>query len=317
MGQRVCIIGGSGFVGRVIVQQAIEAGHDVTVACRHPERARELLVEGAVLAKADVTDGSGLSEALAGADTAIYLVGLLFEKGRQNFQAAHFDGVKHVLAACKEASVGQFLHMSALGAGQVAESQYAATKAAAEQLVEASGLNWTVFRPSVIYGTGDNFFNQFKAMSAMLPVLPVIKGSARLQPVWVQDVARAFVTSIGNKDVTAQRYDLAGPQAYSFQELLELLMNQLGRERVLIPVPDFAANLMALFTSLLPTPLITSDQLTMLDHDNVVDGEPFPSLFGEAASLELVLPTYICGSRSETQQQQFDASRKRYRKGAV
>jgi len=317
MGQHISIIGGSGFVGRAIVQQVVAAGHQVTVACRHPERARDLLVDGAALVKTDVVDGTGIEDAVRGADTVIYLVGLLFEKGRQNFAAAHVDGVARVVAACKEAGVKQYLHMSALGAGKVEESVYARTKGEAEALVAESGLNWTIFRPSVIYGEGDNFFNQFKAMSAMLPVLPVISGATRFQPVWVEDVARAFVSSIANKKVSGKSYELGGPKSYSFRALLELLMDALDRDRLLIDVPPFAARLMALFTGILPTPPITLDQLKLLAHDNVIDGEAFPAIFGEPAAVELVLPTYISASKPEWRQQQYDLSRQRYRKGGV
>jgi len=317
MGQRISIIGGSGFVGRAIVQQAVAAGHQVTVVCRYPERARDLLVEGATLVKADVVDGTGVDVAVRGADCVIYLVGLLFEKGRQNFVAAHVDGVARVIDACKQAGVKQYLHMSALGAGKVDDSAYAQTKAAAEALVSGSGLNYTIFRPSVIYGAGDNFFNQFKSMSAVLPVLPVISGTTRFQPIWVEDVARAFVCSIADKQVSGKSYELAGPNSYTFKALLELLMKELGRNRLLIDVPDFAAKLMAVFTGVLPTPPITLDQLKLLAHDNVVDGEAFPAIFGEPASVELVLPTYISASKPEWRQKQYDRSRQHYRKGGV
>ncbi len=317
MGQRVCIIGGSGFVGRSIVDQAITAGHQVTVGCRHPERARDLMVKGASLAAVDVTDGQGIEAAVANQDTVIYLVGLLFEKGRQNFVAAHRDGVVRVLEACKQAGVKQYLHMSALGAGEVVESSYAATKGEAETLVRHSELNWTIFRPSIVYGANDDFFNQFKAMSAMLPVMPVISGSSQFQPVWVEDVARAFVCSIGNRHVTGQRYDLGGPKVYSFQAMLELLMAELGRERLFIPLPGIAAKMMAIFGSLLPTPPITLDQLKLLTHDNTVEGEAFPAQFGSAAALEQVLPSYITNSQAEGLQLRMNASRQHYRKGGV
>ncbi|ATX83086.1 NADH dehydrogenase [Mariprofundus ferrinatatus] len=318
MGKRVCIIGGSGFVGRAIARQAVAAGHQVTVACRHPARARDQLVKGVRLARVDVTDGSGLAEAVAGVDVVINLVGLLFEKGRQNFEAAHTKGAGHVLEACRSAGVKQLLHMSALGAGQVEGSKYAGTKAEAEALVAASGLNYTIFRPSIIYGAGDSFFNKFKAMSQMLPVLPVISGETRFQPVWVEDVARAFVASIGNSHVAGCTFELGGPASYTFRELLELMLKELGIKRTLIPVPGVAAFLMAAFTSVLPTPPITRDQLVLLGRDNVVEGdEPFPAIFGKAAPLEQVLPSYICGNRAETIQHDLDDMRTRYRKGGV
>lgn len=317
MGRRVCIIGGSGFVGRAIVDQAVRAGHQVTVACRHPERARSLLVKGAELVRVDVAEGRGIDAAVEDHDVVIYLAGLLFEKGTQNFQAVHVDGVARVLEACQRAGVQQYLHMSALGAGRVEGSAYAETKAEAEALVRASDLNWTIFRPSIIYGAGDNFFNQFKAMSALLPVMPVISGDTRFQPVWVEDVARSFVMSIDNHHVAGQCYDLGGPKVYSFKALLELLMNTLDRRRMLIPVPDIAAKLMAVFTSILPTPPITLDQLKLLGHDNVVEGDAFPAEFGEAAELERVLPTYICASQPEQLQQLMARSRQHYRKGSI
>ncbi len=317
MAQRVCIIGGSGFVGRSIVDQALAAGHQVRVACRHPERARDLMVKGVEMLGVDVTDGRGVDAAVANQDVVIYLVGLLFEKGKQNFIAAHRDGVGRVLAACKQAGVQQYLHMSALGAGDVAESSYAATKAEAEALVRASGLNTTIFRPSIIYGAGDNFFNQFKAMSAVLPVMPVISGDTLFQPVWVEDVARAFVSSIANPHVSGQSYDLGGPKAYSFKAMLEMLMCELGRERVFIPMPAVAAKMMALFTSVLPTPPITLDQLKLLKHDNVVQGDAFPACFGTAASLEEVLPSFMADSQSEAAQSRMNGCRKHYRKGGI
>jgi NADH dehydrogenase len=314
MSKRICIIGGSGFVGRAIVHEAIRHGHQVTVACRHPERARDLQVEGVRLAKADITDGRGLDEAVQGADVVINLVGLLFEKGRYSFEAAHVRGTEHILRACKQAGIRQYLHMSALGAGQTPASAYARTKGDAEGRVRQSGLDWTIFRPSIIYGSGDSFFNKFKQMTAIMPVLPVISGNTRFQPVWVGDVARAFVASIGNRHATGQTYELGGPDVFTFRELLEILMRVLERKRLLISVPDFAAKIMAAVMQFLPTPLLTPDQLVLLRKDNVVEGEAFPAIFGQPVALETMLPTYIRGSQAEDLQQQLNTSRSYYRK---
>lgn len=313
MTRKVCIIGGSGFVGRAIVRQAAAAGMQVTVACRHPERARDLQVYGARMVKADIASGKGLDEAVAGSDCVINLVGLLFERGRYTFDASHVHGTENVIDACKRAGVSQYLHMSALGAGEVPESSYAATKNQAEELVRASNLQWSIFRPSIIYGAGDSFFNKFKAMTRFAPVLPVISGQTRFQPVWVEDVARAFVRSVGNRKAKDQTYELGGPKQYSFKELLQLLMRSLGRHRLLIPVPGFAAKIMALFMHLLPTPPLTPDQLKLLGHDNVVKGNPFPAIFGEPAKLEDTLPTYIRSGQAGRLQHHLDNSRSRYR----
>lgn len=313
MSKQVCIIGGSGFVGRAIVRQAVRAGHTVVVACRHPERARDLLVEGVSLVKADVTTGRGLDEAIAGSDCVINLVGLLFERGRYSFDAAHVKGTENILEAIKRGSATQYLHMSALGAGKIPESRYARSKGEAETRVRQSGLSWTIFRPSVIFGEGDSFFNKFKAMSRFAPVLPVIAGETRFQPVWVEDVARVFVASIDNRHCFGKIYELAGPKSYSFMELMQLLMRYLGRNRLLLPIPGTAAKIMAAFMQLLPTPPLTSDQLKLLQHDSVVDGEAFPDQFGDPAALEEVLPTYICNGQAGRLQSHLDDCRTRYR----
>jgi len=314
MAQRVCIIGGSGFVGRVIVRQAIRAGHHVTVACRHPEKARSLIIEGVRLVKADLSDGRGLDDAIAGADCVINLVGLLFERGRYDFDTVHVHGTEHVLAACKRHGVKQYLHMSALGAGTIPASSYSRSKGDAEGYVRQSGMAWALIRPSIIYGAGDSFFTKFKDMSAMLPILPVIQPETRFQPVWVEDVARVFVESIGNRHVHEQTYELAGPKAYSFMELMTLLMATLQRKRLLLPVPSIAAKLLASISRLLPTPLLTADQLLLLQHDNVITGEAFPAQFGEPANLESILSSYILGNQIERLQDQLDDFRTRYRK---
>ncbi|MDT8375135.1 MAG: complex I NDUFA9 subunit family protein [Mariprofundaceae bacterium] len=314
MSKQVCIIGGSGFVGRAMVRQAVRAGYTVVVACRHPERARDLLVEGVSLVKADVTTGRGLDEAVAGSDCVINLVGLLFERGRYSFDAAHVKGTEHVIEAVRRSAVTRYLHMSALGAGKIPESRYARSKGEAETRVRRSGLCWTIFRPSVIFGEGDSFLNRFKAMSRFAPVLPVIAGETRFQPVWVEDVARAFIASIDNRHLVGKVFELAGPKRYSFMQLMQLLMRCLGRNRLLLPVPGFAAKIMAAFMQLLPVPLLTPDQLKLLQHDSVVDGEPFPAVFGTPSALEEVLPTYIRNGQAGRLQSRLDDSRARYRK---
>lgn len=317
MGERLTIIGGSGFVGRAIARQAIEAGYQVNVACRHPSRSRGQLVEGVSLSRVDITDAKGLAEAVTGSDVVINLAGLLFEKGRQNFQSVHVTGTANVINACRDAGVKQLLHMSALGAGRVKESRYASTKAEAEALVKASGISHTIFRPSIIYGSGDTFFNKFKEMGAKLPVLPVISGDTRFQPVWVEDVARAFVCAIGNRHVNGAIFELGGPKSYSFSELMKMMLKALDIERPLISLPPAVASVMATFSQLLPTPPLTPDQLILLGYDNVIEGEPFPLIFGKPAELEVVLPGYICGNRAETLQKELDQMRSSYRKGSI
>jgi len=312
MAKHICIIGGSGFVGHAITHIARREGHFVTVACRHPERARSIMTDGVRLSRVDITDGRGIEEAIAGSDCVINLVGLLFEKGRYTFEATHVQGTEHLLATCQDLGIKQYIHMGALGADSQSESAYARTKAAAEERVRNSSLKWTVFRPSVIYGERDVFFNRFKKMSRLLPIIPVISGSTRLQPVWVDDVARAFIRCLANRHAYGKTFELAGPDIYSLHDLLALLMKMLHRNRLLIPVPARIAAWMAWLMQWLPSPPLTPDQLILLQTDNVVTGRPFPKMFGEPSRLEDVLPTYINGPQVSQLQQNMDYYRKHY-----
>jgi len=314
MGKRICIVGGAGFVGRALVRQAIESGHQVVVTTRHPARARDLLVQGVQVLKADVITGKGLSEAVQNCDCVVNLVGLLFERGKNTFTAAHVAGAEHIVAACEAAGVAQLLHMSALLSEQgISDTNYGATKAAAEAVVQQSSLQWTIFRPSLIFGAQDSFLMRFKALSAVGPILPVIAGDARFQPIWVEDVARAFVMSIGNTQSKAQVYTLAGQHVYTFKTILSMWMQSLGRCRLFLAVPSFAASLLALLSNFLPTPLITRDQLKLLKHDNVATAEAFPAAFGSTTPLEALLPTLASGGQAVQLQKQLAQARTRYR----
>jgi len=308
----ICIIGGSGFVGRAIAKAARKQGYRVSVACRHPEKARDMQVEGIRLIKADVVSGRGLDEAIAEADCVINLVGLLFEKGRYTFDAAHVHGAEHILAACDRAGIRQYLHMSALGADPGSTSIYARTKSTAEARVRQSHMAWTIFRPSIIYGAGDAFFNRFEQLTRSMPVLPVIEGDTCFQPVWVEDVARAFMASVGNRHTLGKTYELGGPHAYRFRELLEIMLHLLNRKRMLVPVARPVARLMALLMQWLPTPPLTPDQLILLQRDNVVKGKAFPEEFGSPSRLEDILPTYLTSNRATRLQQRLNRNRKQF-----
>ncbi len=313
MDKHICIVGGSGFVGRSIARQAIACGYRVSIACRHPERARDLLIKGIRFITADICSGRGLDQAVQDADCVINLVGLLFERGPQNFAAAHIHGTEHLLAACERAGRPQYLHMSALGAKLGSLSKYAHSKAEAEQRVRQSQLAWTIMRPSVIYGTHDAFFNRFRNLFACLPIAPLIAAEAYFQPVWVEDVARAFVASIGNRDVQGEIYELGGPDTYTLRELIEHMFSALGWSRRILPLPPFAASIMARGMEMLPTPPLTRDQLMLLKQDNVVSGESFPVMFGQTAALVDILPGIFKPDAASQQQQRLDRDRKRFR----
>jgi len=313
MSKQISIIGGSGFVGRAIARQAIEQGFSVTIACRHPERARDLLIHGVRLVKADVCSGRGLDEAVQGATCVINLVGLLFERGPQNFAAAHVHGTEHLLAACERAGTKQYIHMSALGADLGSLSCYAHTKAEAEQRVRTSKLKWSIMRPSIIYGAQDSFFNRFRELFALAPVAPLIGGNTRFQPVWIEDVARAFVSCVGRRGVNGKIYELCGPEVYSLRELTEMMLQELGWKRLLIDVPQPVAGIMARLMQLLPTPPLTRDQLILLKHDNVASSKnAFPAIFGKPAALADILPACLQMNRPTAQQVKLDRDRKQF-----
>lgn len=315
MSKRICIIGGTGFVGRAIARQAIDAGHEVVVTSRHPDRARDLQVRGIKVIKANIATGKGLEQAFSNSDCVINLVGLLFETRLNTFKAAHIQGAQNVIEACKNAGVPQLLHMSALLSDDASKnSQYGQSKAAAEELVRQSDLEWSIFRPSIIFGAHDSFLMRFKCLSSFGPVLPVISGDTRFQPVWVEDVARAFVLSIGNKQLKEQTFILAGSDIFTFKEMLNLWMSALGRCKRLIALPNFAASLLALISKLLPTPLVTNDQLILLKSDNVAQGQHFPEIFGQTASFKELLPTLANGGQAESLQCRLDQARTHYRK---
>ncbi|MDQ6964893.1 MAG: complex I NDUFA9 subunit family protein [Mariprofundales bacterium] len=308
-GKVVTIIGGSGFVGRSLVRQAVAAGYSVRVGCRHPQRAASLRVDGATFRQVDVATGRGVDDAVRGSTAVINLVGLLFESGRNSFHAAHVDGTERVVAACESHGVARYLHMSALGADVKSASDYARTKGEAEAVVAQSDLDWTIFRPSVIYGVHDSFLCRFAALSALAPIFPVIAAEMRLQPVWVEDVARAFVESIGHRRGCRERIDLAGPKIYSMLTLVEMTMAHLGRKRLLLPLPTVVEKVMAMVMQLLPTPLLTPDQLIMLQQDSVVDGDPLPDWLPAPMALEQQLPLILGGDESSRLQLYLDRSR--------
>jgi len=312
MSKRICIFGGSGFIGRSIVLQASRAGYDITVACRHPEKARDLLLLGAkTLLKVDLCDGKGVDQAVADADVVINLVGLLFEKGRHTFKNAHVHGTQHLLAACERHGVQQYLHMSALGVEKNTNSVYAVTKTEAQVCVRQSSLAWTIFRPSIVYGARDQFINKFSNMLRLLPIFPVFSGQTRFQPVWVEDVARAFVLAIGHKEVIHQSYDLVGNGSFSMKGILVMILKIQGRSRLLLPLPMFVAKTMAKIFSMLPVPPITSDQLKLLAQDNVSE-QDFPVIFGQVAKFEKTVTLILRGSKAHQLQGQLDQYRKVY-----
>jgi len=294
---KVLIIGGSGFVGSHLTRHLLDQGHQVTVASRQGKAS----VSGARYVVADAARNSGLLEAAQSQDALIYLVGIIRERGDQTFQQAHVDGVRNSLQAAQSAGIKRFIHMSALGAAKGTGSRYFETKAQAEELVQQSGLNWTILRPSLIFGPGDDFFaGTLKGLvQAPAPFIPQVgDGHFPFRPIWIGDVAAAFEQSLNLQRSVGSAYNLVGPEEYTLRDLLLLVRHSLGSHKPLFPVPLALMDLLVPLISGLAFSPITKDQYIMLKVGNTADPAPMQAAFSlEQRSLEAELPQILSAKR--------------------
>lgn len=301
IGQKtVTLFGGTGFVGRYVAQMLAHRGWRIIVAARHPDRALPLKTAGAVgqvvPVFADIRDDASVAAAVAGADAVVNLVGILFERGRQRFDAVHGEAAGRVARAAAAAGARRFVQISAIGASADSPSAYARTKAAGEAAVRAAFPGASILRPSVIFGPEDGFFNLFAGLARTAPFLPLFGGgTTKFQPVYVQDVAAAIVACLEQDGTAGQTYELGGPRVYSFRELMQLTLQQTGRKKRLVSVSWGLAALEAKLLGLLPKPLLTSDQVTQLKIDNVVGAgaKTLADLGIQPTPAELILPSYL------------------------
>jgi uncharacterized protein YbjT (DUF2867 family) len=298
--ERVTIVGGSGFIGRYVVKRLAHRGAIVTVVGRHAGDAGFLRPMGDVgqiaLFEAGIADEARLAAVVAGSDAVICAAGILYERGRQRFDLVHHQGPALLARLAKAAGAKRFVHISAIGADPAAPAAYARSKAAGETAVRAAFPTATILRPSVVFGPEDDFFNRFAALARWLPALPLIGGGlTRFQPVYVGDIADAVMAALERHDAEGAIYQLGGPKVYSFRELMELLLREINRHRVLLPLPYGLASLQAAFLEWLPKPPLTRDQVRLLQRDNVVAvGEPGLLELGVTpTAAELILPTYL------------------------
>lgn len=294
---RVAVLGGSGFVGHSLCLRLAEAGHSVRVLSRRREQHRDLLVLPTVqVVDADVHNPAVLKREFAGCDAVVNLVGILNESRRQTFERVHAELPAKVVQACRQAGVPRLLHMCALHASVDAPSGYLRSKARGEKIVldAAADLRITSFRPSVIFGPRDSFTNRFAKLLRMLPgVFPLACASARLQPVYVEDVTRAFVLALERHDTFGQRYNLCGPRVMTLREVVEQIAAELGVRRRILPLGDRLSRLQAGILQFAPGKPFTPDNYRSLQVASVCQG-PFPALFGIVPSrLEDILPLYI------------------------
>jgi len=290
---RVCVLGGSGFVGSHIVQLLSAQRYIVRVPTRQRERAKHLILLPTVdVVELDVHDETALAGIVRGVDAVINLVGVLHDARRtRGFEQAHVALTRKVIAACRQNGVRRLLHMSALGADIHGPSKYQRTKGEAETLVRESNLDWTIFRPSVVFGRGDRFLNMFATMLKLLPVVFLGSPDARFQPVFVEDVADAFVRGLADREAVGHSYDLCGPRIYTLRELVSLVGTITGRGRPIIGLNDRLSLLQAWALELLPVKLLTRDNYRSMKVANV-SAQPFPFDIRPAA-IEAVVPAYL------------------------
>lgn len=270
----VTVFGGSGFLGRHVVRALANRDYRVRVAVRRPELTGYLRPMGRVgqihAVQANLRFAPSVAAALRDADVAINLVGILFERGRQRFDAVHSAGAEAVAAAAQ--SVGaRVVHVSALGADADSPSRYAQSKAEGERRVLAAAPGAVIMRPSLVFGPEDDLFNRFAALARLAPALPLPGGGhTRFQPVFAGDVAEAVARAVDGDARPGLIYELGGPDVLTFRQLMEFILATIERKRPLVPVPYAALKLQAAFAQFLPTPPITPDQVELLKRDNVV-----------------------------------------------
>jgi len=300
----VTVFGGSGFLGRYVVRALVAQGWRVRVPVRRPHTAHELKVIGGVgqvqLMQANLRFPKSVERAVEGSDAVINLVAVLFEAGKQSFEALHVNGADTVAKAVADAGITNFVHISAIGADANSESDYARTKGEGEALVREHVSTVDIHRPSIIFGPEDEFFNRFAGMASFAPALPLIGGGdTKFQPAFVEDVAQAIALSV-TRGTTGETYELGGPQVYSFKELLSFMLEAIDKKRLLLPVPWFAANMMGFggeLSGALPfvEPFLTRDQVTNLKVDNVVadNAKGFEAFDIRPETVEAIVPTYL------------------------
>ena len=317
-GALVTVFGGSGFVGRYVVRAMAKRGWRVRAAVRRPDLAGHLQPMGAVgqihAVQANVRYPESVRAAVAGADAVVNLSAIMVPSGRQTFDAVHIMGAENVAQAVAEEGIGNFVQMSALGADAGSDSKYARSRALGEQKVLAACPHAIVLRPSIVFGAEDEFFNRFAAMALTSPVVPLIGGKSKFQPVFVGDLAEAVVNACDGGGVKGRIYEIGGPEVFSFRELMTKTQQWSGRRRTLLALPNWMGKLIALLTWPLPNSVrpLTVDQVRLLALDNVVseqayaEGRDLKALGVEHAQpAGIIVPEYLARFRPKGEFSQY------------
>ncbi len=300
----VAVIGGTGFVGRHVIKHLADAGFTLRVIARHAPSAVHLKPMGLpgqiALIAADITQPKSMAAALEGVDAVVNLVGILYERGRQQFSAIHAQGAEALAKLARQKGVKHFVSISAIGVDKSINAKYARTKATGEKAVRSAFPEATILRPSIVFGPEDNFFNQFARLGAMAPALPLIGGGhTRFQPVYAGDVGRAVLAALQRPEAAGKTYELGGPEVMSFHAVLNRIAAITGNRPCLIPLPFDLVMAGAFFTEWLPVPPLTRDQVRLLKSDNVVSPEALTlaDLGIQATHADTILPQYLARFR--------------------
>jgi NADH dehydrogenase len=316
----VLVIGGAGFIGRHIVSRLIDRGARVTVPTRRRARAGHLITLPTIdVVEANIHDDGDLTRLIAGRDAVINLVGIL--QGSRGspygpeFARAHVDLPRRIVRVCDAQTVRRYLHMSSLGADSTGPSMYQRSKGDGEAAVRASGLDWTIFQPSVVFGPEDRFLNTFATLASIAPVLPIANAQARFQPIYVGDVADAFVNALDNRATFGKSYELVGPRVYTLKELVQFAARASGHPRPVVGLPGSLARAQAIMMELAPgEPMMSRDNLDSMQRDNVASTQPYvppPELGLELHPMESEAALYLAGQNSRSRLGNFRARARR------
>lgn len=307
----ITILGGTGFVGSALATRLAARGVQVRILTRDPVRGRHLAVlPGVELLRTNVHDAAALGRQFVGSDVVINLVGILNERGfsGEGFQQAHAELTRKVVAAAADRGVRRLLQMSSLGADEQGPSHYQRSKGRAERHVRAApaGLEWTLLRPSVIFGSGDSLLNRFAALLRLTGgVIPLARAGARFQPVWIGDVVRAFEVALDSGSAHGQAYDLGGPEVITLRRLVEYTGEVIGVPAKVIPLPDAVSRVQAFVMDFVPGRPFSTDNYRSLSVDNVCAEDGCARLGIRPASLGAIVPGYLGGDSHAARCREF------------
>ena len=310
----ICLVGGTGFVGRSLACELTSRGHKTRVLTRRRERHRELLVHPSLeLVEVDVHDQRQLNESLTGSDTVINLAGILNQGSHRTgqFDAVHVELPTKIVAACENQGIDRLLHISALGATEDAPSEYLKSKARGEQRIHqgAGTITATSFRPSVLFGPGDSFFNRFATLLRLSPVIvPVACADAKFAPIYVGDLVNAVANAIDDKDSGAQRYNICGPREYTLRELLQYTAAVCEEKRTIWGLGESLSRLQAHVLGRLPGKPFSYDNYLSMQRDSTCTDNALPKLGITPTSVEAVVPGYLGASDPNARYQQMRAT---------